>query len=396
MLTWLLACADPTPEPAPAPVPEESGPRLILVVIDTMRADHLPFYGYEKETAPFLSRLAAEGVVFEHAWSTSSWTAPSTASIFTGLHPSEHGVTLGMHTTSEGGASVDLNVLPDIPRLPALLKASTAGAASNINIGPAMGFSEGFDRFEYLPGAPGSELAMTATSFDADFVYLHFNDVHSPYNARNPWVKGFGEGPQAAYDSEIAYVDLQLQRLVEHFGWEDDWLIVVTDHGEEFGDHGQNGHLFSLYRELNQVALLVHGPGLSPRRVSENVSLVDVLPTVCELVGVPCPSRSGISLVPALNGEALPTRSLFAHRSSSSGEELWAVIGPEHRLVGEELYALSDRGETTPLDDPEKTRSMKAELEAWQAGIQGHNETRTLEISDETDAMLRTLGYVDP
>ena len=145
------ACTSPPAGPAAAP------PNVVLIVIDTLRADRLPFHGYGSNTAPFLSRLAAQGVVFENAHSTSAWTAPAMASMFTSLYPFQHHVVSGLDATlklQRSGATIELNCIPDeLETLPEAMKRAgyaTFGIASNFNLGDAMGFSSGFDTYAHL------------------------------------------------------------------------------------------------------------------------------------------------------------------------------------------------------------------------------------------------------
>ena len=404
----MMACSGP-PEVETPPPPAR--PDIVLVLIDTLRVDHLPTWGYPKDTAPWLSAVADEGLVFEHAWSTSSWTAPSTASVFTGLYPPQHGVILGMQMTeTQGAGTVELNTIPnDIATLPELMKAagySTHGVASNINIGDDIGFSRGFDRFVYSPGSPASELAREVAGWKEEldagpsFLYLHLNDVHSPYEARSPWYEepeSESERMVAAYDSEIAYVDQQLSRLHEHLGWDDALLLVVTDHGEEFGDHGRYGHLFQLYRELNQVAIVAHGPGIEPGRVRAHASLIDILPTLAATAGFE-PQGEGIAL-----GPELEDRRLFAHRHrvlAGQPEEIWAVIEGDQRLITgpgrPELYALDDAREQRDLsfERADEVARLQAELEGFRSGLTLRSEAVSTELDAQELEMLKSLGYV--
>lgn len=403
----------------------------------------------------------AESTVFERAYSSSSWTAPSTSSIMTGLYPTGHGITEGFlahrrrseNMEAQFGAEIRLNRLPDsIPTLAELLHAagwSTYGLASNINIGSQIGFDRGFDHFERHIEAPAGALAAKLESWrdsmsraDQRFVYLHFNDVHEPYQKRAPWYEpppgvdwqppGPGEpiptvgaradqrdDAVAAYDSEISYLDSVLERLYRDFQWRENTLFVLlSDHGEEFGDHGSMAHNFSLYDELSRVMMMVSGPdlGIPAQRVSTHVGLVDVLPTILDLAGVPSPD--------GLDGRSLrrfldPTReradlarfeerTLFAHRLRhrvSIGlpiQHLWSAVSGPWKLIhgpdGMALYhLLDDPRETTDVSrqHPDVVARLGAELDAFRArGFPAGLAQTDVELDPETLETLRSLGYV--
>jgi arylsulfatase A-like enzyme len=420
-------------------------PDVVVIMIDTLRPDHLGFYGYPRETAPFLARLAERSAVFRRAYSTSSWTAPATASLLTSLYPVQHRVTEGFFahqkraeqverqgktTIQLRGLSASVETLPEIFRG---LGYRTYGLSANVNIGSEMGFDRGFDRFERLHGLSFG-LGGTAEELQArladweneiresgpDFVYVHFNDVHAPYERRLPW---YEEKPdktddlRSAYDSEISYLDRALARVFERFGWEREAIVVVlSDHGEEFMEHGQTGHKPTLYRELVQILAMIHAPdhGVEPGEITDNVSIVDLLPTVLELAGFPGERDvEGRSLVPLLADrperdrlrEELGERPLFAHRlgPGESPTELWAVIHGDRQLIegGQrlELYDLAN-------DPMQRSDRSKAESETV-AQLRIHleelrrleprpgAEASEVELDEEELERLRSLGYVN-
>jgi arylsulfatase A-like enzyme len=396
LLLWALGCAGTEP-PADAP------PDVVVVLVDTLRADQLGVYGADPSPSPYLDGLASQGAVFDTAWSTSSWTAPSTASVFTGAYPLQHGVVMGFKASS--ARRITLNAIPDsrvvLPEVFQDAGYTTLGLASNPNVCQDMGFDQGFDRFHSETNAPADELFRRLRRWwraaeQPRFVYLHINDVHYPY--------GTGGEPQDLYRGEIAHLDAQLAELHDDLGWDDAKLLVISDHGEEFGDHGGTKHDFSLYRELNRVVFVAHGPGVQAGRPAANVSLVDVLPTLCGWTGVPCPAGGqGQDLSPALAGGAVNDAAVFAHRLDYNGAQaLWSVVAGDRRLIqgpqGAELYAVA--ADPTEEDDlsaaePQTVGSLTEVLTAFQqlegAGDEGQ---RTLEHDDATDAMLRELGYV--
>ena len=428
-------------KPAPTPVSDENTAAVdktdvIVIMIDTLRADHLPIHGYKKNTSPFLTQWAEESAVFNTAWSTSSWTAPSTASVFTGLYPNQHGVTLGLFAPSHdiekmrageesqiGGTALpeELTILPEFFKEAGY---TTLGVAANINLGPELGFQKGFDKFHYAHQATARELATKLVSWTRtinagpSFVYMHLNDVHSPYLKRDPWYvpsTDLVEDMQAAYDSEINYTDLYIQRMIEQFKWQDDLVFVITDHGEEFFDHGQEGHLTTLYRELSQVVWMVHGPQVQTQRITGNASLVDVLPTLLDLSDIKIPDNmAGISLADQLTGKAnqektLWERPVFQHRAErqsldeSKWRDLWGVTHKNYRLIAEkdqsELYDLTkDIAEKNDLAG-KKTDVVAALRETLHSFQKDPGKTWKKEIYVDLDNVLyeqlKTIGYVE-
>lgn len=437
-------------------------PNVVVVTLDTLRPDHLDFYGYERSTAPFLTEVAARSAVFLEAVSTSSWTAPATASLFTGLDPTAHGVTQGFfahrrHARAverEGRQEIRLNRLPDrlatLPERFADAGYTTFGIATNVNVGPEIGFARGFDHFRRLdpePVSPAERARMvvprrraSATAGEALSVlaawqpllertgpwllYVHLNDVHSPYRMREPWYRHSPLEPErrrSAYDSEIRYLDEALRQLATRLRiGPQTLLVVVSDHGEGFGEHGVLGHYRGLWRELNRVLMMVSAPGLGvePQRRSERVGLVDVLPTVLDLAGLPPPEEAhGLSLAPLLRrgpgaealARRLEDRALLAHRmkrDAETEEHTWAVLQGRWKLVqgreGTALFDLkTDPGEQRDrsAERPEVRARLEARLDALRRrGLPGgdrEGHTATVEMDRETLENLRALGYVD-
>jgi arylsulfatase A-like enzyme len=432
----LLALAAPACDRMPPRPPGD----VVVVLIDTLRPDHLGFYGYDKDTAPWLDELARRGTVFERAHSTSSWTAPSTASVFTGLYPTRHGVTEGffahrgrMRELSEGGRPVlPLNQLPtSVATLAERFQRAgyrTFGAAANVNIGHHIGFDRGFDRFHYAHKASaGALLKEVATWSDAlqsspapTFLYLHLNDVHSPYEKREPLYTPQDDPLQddiSAYDSQIHYVDRKLAKLAEALDWGPGTLFaVLSDHGEEFGEHGGRRHDGGLHSELTRVLLMFRGPGVPAARITTDVSLVDVLPTLVELAGLPpdppdATPLDGRSLVPLMRAEGddaadFEARTLLSHRAMKGekyGLSWWAVLRDGWKLIvdpeGEALYDHHrDFGEQRDraAEEPERVRRLSSELQDLRSAEAPPAEpTTAVPLDDALLQALEELGYVE-
>ena len=432
------------PAPAPegtAPAAGAKPPNVVLILLDTLRADALPFYGNPRATAPYLARLAERATVFENAYSVSSWTAPSTASLLTGVYPDRHGVLRGFLAHFREGEAVPEKELEDLELLAISsdvetlaqrfgeLGYDTYGLASNVNVGPEMDFQRGFDVFErhdlkdarflrqrlleWKPRMQASEAPR--------FLYLHFNDVHKPYELRPRFYlprepKSEAGDRRALYESELGFLDSFLARIHEDLGFDDQTLIVVAaDHGEEFGEHGRWYHEFSLHGELSWIPLVVHAPGLRvrPGRARGNVSLIDVAPTILDLVGFPVPEAlDGRSLAPlcwaedkerepAATRDALDARPLILHRFEN-GQHLWGAILGRWKLIegpeGALLYDVqADPGETVDLHErePEVAARLAAAIQAHRERGSRPLSTRThVEIDDELLRRLREAGYV--
>jgi arylsulfatase A-like enzyme len=395
-------------------------PNIVVILIDTLRSDHLPVYGYPRNTAPFLSELAEHGAVFDHAYSTSGWTSPATASLFTSLYPFQHGV---VHAQEDR-----LDRLPTaVKTLAEVLQAAgyaTYGVSGNVLVSEETGFSRGFRRFAHAAGGPAELLNKTLKKWRDEilgsrpyFVYVHYMDPHEPYMAAGPWFDEFmADGLKtlanptwvAAYDSEIRLVDSKIEGLFRSFGWGEDTLVVVTaDHGEEFRDHGRGGHAHTLYGELLDVPLLVYWPGrVAPGRLGAPVSLIDVLPTLREVAGLPMdPEDQGSSLLPLLRSRsrAPRPRSLYAYLIPLQQDKAWrAAIRDGWKLIFTEsgkrmLFDLShDPHEKDNLigRDPGVAETLGKDYRSFEARADKYSAEQGLKPSAETLHQLELLGYV--
>ena len=459
----------------------DARPNVLFVLVDTLRADRLSFYGYEKETAPFLAELAQRSVVFERAWSGSTWTAPAVASIFTGTLPPQHGVLTGFNAYGARGevvTAIDLNRIPPVLQtIPEFFQAQgyhTFGIADNANIHEDGGFADGFGKFvgyDYqsapVVNAKLSEWSNEIRSGDEPwFVYLHYMDTHGPYHKRaayydfdeaeleiehslappavleisgDPWIRRYeirqllfraqvattdeeatlwldriGAYLSAVYESEIRYLDDHLKEAFETLGVDDSTLVVfVSDHGEELGDHGSVGHEFQLYNELLHVPLLIQFPARpgSARplgRISQDVSTIDLLPTLCEALGQPVPEHlPGISLLTYLDGRAPNERPIFGMRAREVSDQPTAfkdtvILGDEKLIVSSpddliELYDLArDPAETNnrAAEDPAAAQRLRALLKEYCDSLETwERQFVPIELDDEQRARIEELGY---
>ncbi len=301
----------------------------------------------------------------------------------------------------------------------------TIGLAANINIGSEIGFDRGFDRFRRYPQGSAKTLHRKVRRWHDEMksvgpflLYLHFNDVHQPYVAHAQYYQEQEdelEDSRARYLSELRYVDEYIATIYELLDLEDNTLLVlVTDHGEEFEDHGDTHHRRGLYRELNETVIMVHGPalGIEARRIPHNVSIVDVLPTVLSLIGSAPPEEAqGLSLAPLIRGTddapalvaALEDRVLYCHRQGPDLEECWAAINGKHKLIATdgkrfELYDhTNDRLELNNLYKSGNSIAQSLEpglKKVMAAGIQDRAEPTLVEVTDELEERLTAIGYV--
>ncbi len=414
---------------------------VVLISIDTLRRDHLSLYGYPRRTTPGLDGLAGEAVVYEDAVSTSSWTLPAHASLLTSTVPSVHGAT-----------SSKVALSPSYPGLPRLLRDTgyfTQAITTHLYLSKEYGFGEGFDRHRYLPETRAEEVTNQAVHFleargDSDFfLFLHYYDPHWHYDPPAPYDRAFdpkyeGEARgvwwdfkehdassidprdlhhiQALYDGEILYTDREVERLfqeMKRLGVFENALVVVTsDHGEEFLDHGEWEHQKTLYEEQLRIPLLVKLPGsaMGSRRVKGQVSLVDVAPTVLDVLGVEAPETfEGRSLLEAArSGEATESeiwaetehtidgsRKLAARRGAA-GEK--AIFTLKESGLEIELFALGDDpNEKERLGLSDGGSALRRRLAAYLAGAELRRGGRTrppVELGPEDLERLRALGYV--
>ena len=427
----------------------ESRPNVFLVTIDTLRADRLSVSGYPRDTTPFLAALAEDGVRFTQAYANSSWTVPSLVSLLTSLDPTTHGVEHGH--LAEGGIAHQ-EVMPDgVPLWAELLGAAgyrTFGVTANGHLHERFGFGRGFDRYECV-GFEGSERVEEVVAnwreeilaAQPRFVWIHLLDPHAPYQARAPWIRQyfprFGHMPgllgnvvvpeeykalgvkvgsrsfdfvNALYDSEVAHTDLAIRRLFDSLGVSRrDLVIVASDHGEEFLEHGRFGHSFTLFEEVIRVPLLLRLPGgeTGGRSVDAPVSLVDLLPTVLDALELPIPGQlEGRSLLPLLRGRQSAPPAVVASlarfpglRSRSIRLGRWKYV---HRYAEPQEHMLFDL-ETDPQErknlyasHPAEAGELARTLAAFVQEREGSRlEPGRAELSAQESERLRSLGYAE-
>lgn len=396
-------------------------PNVILIVVDALRADHLTHAAYSRNTSPFLDKLTTRGVVFERTISQSSWTKTSLPSLLSSLYPEAHGV-----------RRVE-DVLPNsVQLLPELLKKHgyrTFGIHGNPWMEERFGFNQGFDEFifkhwykETLDARVLNEQALRWLDKESErpfFLFLHYMDVHSPWRPPKEF-DIFGPEGVDQYDASILFVDSQIGALYEDLekrGRADDtWVIITADHGEEFLEHGNErwGHGVTLYQEVLRVPLIFHHPSeaASGKRVSQQVRLIDIAPTILDLLRIPIPEEmDGVSLardvVEAAQSERkdLLAFSQVGLNDAAPDKNLIAVTTPEHNYIldlvsgEEELYDLNlDPEETRNVatSNPAVARRFREEILRFRRIQMAKRSTiiEGVEIDDDLREQLRSLGYL--
>lgn len=407
------------------------GPNVLLITIDTLRWDHVGAYGAVGTATPILDGLAARGVRFETAIAHAPLTAPSHASILTGLTPVRHGV------RDNGAFALPAN----LPTLATILRGAgyaTAGFISGFPLERRFGFATGFETYDdqllrrRSPGVAGASGRPVASAAErrADettdhviawlnsrnpvsgrartpwFAWVHYFDPHAAYEPPPEYLRAYAGRP---YSGEIAFVDAQIGRLFSVLADRGDVaqtvVLVTADHGESLGEHGEETHGVFIYDSTLRVPWIVAGPQVPAARVAGVVAQgVDVLPTLLDLVGVPAPSTiEGRSLRPAIEGrrmadEPVYIESLLAFRNFG-WSALHGVRDARWKYVdapSPELYDLtldpSESGNRMP-EHPERGRAMARVLSS---ALQTPTPDAAQAVDVESINRLRALGYVAP
>jgi arylsulfatase A-like enzyme/Tfp pilus assembly protein PilF len=391
---------------------------LVLITLDTTRADRIGCYGNLPSGTPALDSLASAGVLFENAYTACPVTLPSHATMFTGMTPREHGI----HHNGMGKLNARLATLPELLRG---RRYETGGFVGAFVLNRKFGLNRGFQTYDDSTGAEfadsqmhrrrGGQLVVDAALAWLEgrasrpfFCWVHLFDPHAPYRPRQEL---FGDRyADRPYDAGIAVADQQIGRILDFLdrrGLRDRTLIVVVgDHGEGLGEHTEREHGHMLYNSTLRVPLIVAHPALCQRghRVREAVSLVELLPMLRECLGLDAVAKpAGRSLMGALRGADLPPRPCYAETDIPYLEHGWA---PQRSLVSgswkyirsprPELYDLSrDPAELNDLAEsqPERRHEMEAALASVESGLTPRGAENVVVSAAERRA-LATLGYV--
>ena len=414
-----------------------NAPNIVFILIDALRADHLPCYGYNVDTAPHLTALAAQSVVFRRVIAPSSWTKTSMASIMTGRIPSRHGA-IGVQDILPAGITTVAKALAENGY-------RTIGVNTNPWLKPNFGFDAGFDIYSSIT-IPNNFVSASDVNNEANrllaknigkrpiFMYLHYMDVHAPYWPAPQYfskpalvVPGMGavadkqleklyrkEGLDSPairqrvielYDAEIRGVDSAIGQLIiemkKNAALVNSAFMITSDHGEAFREHGTTEHGKNLYPEVYEVPLILNWPGrLPPAHINAQVCSIDIAPTLLQLAGAKASdSFEGQSLLPieSVTKERISI-SEVARNSYIPDLDYVAVISSRHLYVREkttnkiEFYdLLSDPGATHNLGPAHPDIAEYAKIEQSQ---QGQTATKQIELDEQTREQLKSLGYL--
>jgi arylsulfatase A-like enzyme len=444
----LIGCGESPPD-SPRPIR-----KIVLISLDTLRADHLGVYGYPRETSPEIDGFARQGFVFDRMLAPAPNTPPSQMSMMTSLYPGRHGFTgngdklvSGIETLAERLREAGLR---------------TAGFVDGGYLHAAFGFDRGFDTYDYQGGGLAEILPRAMGWLDEHddepfFLFVHTYDIHAPYFSPAPYDGMFHEQAYSgdliptverldsifqkqeeldpedlqhlvdSYDEGIRYTDYQIGRLLDDLerrgNFEDTLIIITSDHGEEFGEHGSVIH-WQLYFQPNlRIPLIVRPPGGTegPLRIADPAELIDILPTLLALVGAePFEAAQGRSLVSAMSArqdgggvQGLPEsddhgidRLALGWWPDPEQLPLRSVVQGDYQLIfntfaagRDELYDLA----ADPMTQHNLARE-KPELAARlrELGLQGMRENRPIEMEGDASELrldpeihdqLRALGY---
>ena len=428
------------------------GGSVLLIVVDTLRADHLGVYGYSRPTSPNLDIWAAQGRVYERAFATGSWTLPSFGSIYTGRWSTVHRAGVAMSKGWRGDLlSTGLTAVPTIAEILREHGFATGAIMNNPYLDPSFGVSRGFEVYDYVPGDHQDirradvmvhrALELIDTWGERRFfLVLHLFDPHMVYDPPEPVRGSFSSAYQsqlslpvtelgefrrqelelsaedvefvrAAYDEEIVFVDQQLAVLRDGLAsrrlLNDSLIMFMSDHGEELFEHDGFEHGHAMWQEVVHVPLVVWGPDVEAGRERAPVSLVDIAPTILDWLGVEASTVfDGLSLWPNLSGDQpVPDRTIFLDGLIHAPPHSTVIQWPFKMIVGDDQTPLSivdldrdPREQKNVIESHfEVTQNLMADLHdlneaAPHASTLGRGEPAS--PSADILTRLRSLGYV--
>ncbi len=423
-------------------------PNIVFILIDSLRADHLSCYGYERKTSPTIDKIAEEGIIFENAYSHSAWTKPSVASLFSSLYPY-------MHTV------INLeNALPKrILTIAEILKNKGYKTyfynGGNRHLYPRFNLNQGFDLYdnsdlgEDLTDKFSSQVNKLRKNFF--FAYLHYMDVYLPYHkneynslftstdksqiepgnilmpeirelTRNNEITDEGkEYIESLYDGQISYIDFEINELISFFKQldllKDTIFIITSDHGEEFWDHNNFEHGHTLYEEIIHVPLIIYGPELEHSRITSKVGLVDLFPSILNMTETKVYGLdlNGISLFPVDKIDSGDSRLPIFSTGTIYGDEKYCILKDNLKYIlntGEQMGKIELTGyssdfefevynlESDPLEmdnlinvESEAISQLEIELTKYIA-VSTPFKSEKVYIDKELKEKLKALGYL--
>jgi len=405
---------------------------VVLIVLDTVRAQNLPLYGYDRQTAPNLERFARDAVTYDVAITPGTWTVPAHGALFTGVLPSFHGA-----ERVPGARILTTPVNPQLRTLAEILR--DAGWRTGAFIGNAtyvtgiLGFARGFDVFadrlpdNRAPGVVGAAIDWFAASQQQAFLFINILDPHEPYEPPAPFDTRFpgrndhdgsyltnrvfaGEAVTPAmrthflsqYDGEIAYSDEALEalfaRLRELDRYESSLIVVTSDHGEHFGEHGIAGHGNGVYEPLLRVPLLVKYPANrgAGTRVERRVSTLGVFATILDAASLARPPGTQAIPLDQPHPVWLEEIDFGGNRVIVGYDGPWKLVQRRKPDATQTLlYDLaSDPDELRPVQDATAAPVLRERLLTFAALPRPNNEAPPPVIEPERERQLRALGYI--
>jgi len=439
-----------------APVPSNESKKILMIVIDALRPDHLGVYGYSRKTSSNIDRMAQEGIVFDSAFSVAGWTKPSIATLITSLYPSEHGVRKRARKKNNKFFVPQLG--DNFLTLAEVFKGEgfqTFAVVSNPYLSMDRGFGQGYEK--YIEGRKNAKEIfqifgewVSLKKPQKFFGYLHFMDVHWPYSPIPPYDTMFGplnsdidfssldwktfrndlrdgswklnendlDTLKALYDGQIRYFDDVFGDFILKMGKEiDSWTIVIlADHGEEFNEHGGMGHGPFLYDVNIRIPMIFRFPGYSKKKemhVLRPVSMLDVMPTILKSAGIaPPPGISGKSLFPEIDmDQEGRDHYVFSEESFEDLYSRYSIRSSKFKLIQTVIMEKAGKNDASiqfeffDLDrDPgekfnifsQKTDIALAMNQILEKRLSEISTVRTQEfpIDPETVERLRALGYL--
>jgi arylsulfatase A-like enzyme/cyclophilin family peptidyl-prolyl cis-trans isomerase len=431
---------------------EHVPPDVVLVVVDTLRADRLGTYGYARPTSPAIDALAKDSLVFDRAYANAPWTLPSFASMLTGLLPHDHKVGRDpVRVTSYGRLEGDLETLAELAKSKGY---RTAAFVNNSYLAREFGFQQGFDVYDWVgasndvyrsDGDTVEQALAWLTTGDAEsprapaFLLLHFMEPHLDYGVNEklrgtfapttnppvpvpfgpesiwaPWMTGAVTPPpevqtfvKALYDEDLLDADQGVGALLDRIGDRPNTIVALTsDHGEEHWDHGGFEHGHTLHSELLRVPLIVHGPDIEPQRVATPVSHVDLFQGLVHRIGITSvPGTSGDDLF-AIAAAAPPDRPIVSEniaygppQIALTTKDARVLYFPIPRPGRAEVWRIApDGSDLVPFQDAEAKKlgpPLLQTLEAIRGGLDLPRIRGTRIDSRDVFEQLKALGYVD-
>jgi arylsulfatase A-like enzyme/Tfp pilus assembly protein PilF len=413
----ILALRSPSETSAPA-----SGLNLLVITLDTTRADVIGLYGNKNNVSPNIDELGQSGVVFKECYTPVPLTLPAHCSLFTGRYPIGHNV-------RNNGTYVLTKDELTMAEIFGEQGFQTAAVVSSFTVGSKFGLAQGFDTYDedfesdrailnFAAEIPANRVYekfvrwLDGRAGQKFFAWVHFYDPHAPYVSHGEAGDNTGFSPWSLYEGEVRFMDTYIGKIVEALrsknSYENTVIVIVGDHGEAFGEHKERGHGIFCYEESLRVPLIIHSPGVfnTPKTVTARVSLADIMPTLLELYKLKTPSLvQGRSFLKLIKDDGEKQRRTVYFESLFGQEEFnWApltgIIDGSQKFISlpePELYDLdNDHRETLNLSraNPDASRALDKKLEQF---IRQHAATKIAsrrDLSQGDVEKLKALGYI--